>query len=140
MIKQQILELFSSRCQQLYLQADITPSFLEFIQNPQRKKYIASGSAQEELREVFKIRKLDQYFDGIYASPSTKSENIKHILNLENSKNAIMFGYAISDLEASLDNQINFIAYRPYSNVPDKLATESQMKGFSVIDQWTELV
>ncbi|WP_283709985.1 HAD family hydrolase [Pseudoalteromonas prydzensis] len=140
LIEQQILELFSSQCQQLYLEAEITPGFFEFIQNLRGKKYIASGSAQEELREVFKTRKLDQYFDGIYGSPTAKADNIKHILTLENTKEAIMFGDALSDLEASIVNGINFIAYRPYSNVPDNLTTQSQNNGFIVIDQWVELL
>jgi phosphoglycolate phosphatase-like HAD superfamily hydrolase len=139
-IEQKILDLFSCQCRQLYLKADITPYYLSFIQNLKGKKYIASGSEQGELRDVFTARKLDQYFDGIYGSPTAKSENIKHILTLENTKNAIFFGDALSDLEASLDNQINFIAYRPYSNVPDKLTTESINKGFSVIDEWIELL
>lgn len=139
-LEKQILERFSSQCQQLYLKADITHDYLNFIQSLKGKKYIASGSAQEELRDVFKIRKLEQYFDGIYGSPTAKSENIKNILALENSKKAIMFGDALSDLEASLENQIDFIAYRPYSNVPDQLTTQSQNNGFAVIDQWTELL
>jgi phosphoglycolate phosphatase-like HAD superfamily hydrolase len=139
-IEQNILELFSSQCQQLYLIADITPGFLDFIQGLKGKKYIASGSAQEELRDVFKAKKLDHYFDGIYGSPTTKSENIKNILMLENTKNAIMFGDALSDLEASIANSIDFIAYRSYSNIPEKLTMESQSKGFTVIGQWTEIL
>lgn len=139
-LEQQILDLFSSQCQQLYLKADITPGYLDFLQNLKGKKYIASGSAQEELRDVFKARELDRYFDGIYGSPTAKADNIKHILTLEGTKKAIMFGDALSDLESSLDNQIDFIAYRPYSNVPDKLTTQSQINGFIVIDQWTELL
>lgn len=139
-VEGQILDLFSSQCKQLYLEADLTPGYLNFIQSLKGKKYVASGSVQEELRDVFKIRELYHYFDGIYGSPTAKSENIKQILALENTNNAIMFGDALSDLEASLENQIDFIAYRPYSNVPDKLTTQSYNKGFNVIDQWIELL
>ncbi|WBA17126.1 HAD family hydrolase [Salinivibrio kushneri] len=139
-LEQQILERFSSQCQQLYLKADITPGYLDFLQSLKGRKYIASGSAQEELRGVFKARQLDHYFNGIYGSPTAKTDNIKHILTLEDTKKAIMFGDALSDLDSSLDNQIDFIAYRPYSNVPDKLTNQSQNNGFIVIDQWAELI
>ncbi|MEY8215511.1 MAG: HAD hydrolase-like protein [Colwellia sp.] len=138
--RQSILSSYSSMCKKLYLNAEITPDFLDFIQGLQGKKFIASGSEQEELRYVFKQRELDSLFDGIYGSPTPKSENIKKILQSTANNNAIMFGDAISDLNASVDNGIAFIAYLPFSNVKNKLNSLSVDQGFSAYNSWSEII
>ncbi|MBB1347097.1 HAD family hydrolase [Pseudoalteromonas sp. SG45-2] len=137
--KENILKEYSAQCKSLYLQSDITPGFIEFINQLSGKKYIASGSEQQELRDVFKARGLNVYFDEIYGSPTKKSDLVAGILKSNNSLNAAMFGDAISDLEASQVNNIEFIAYIPFSNVPIELAKRSQMANFKVIKTWSEL-
>jgi phosphoglycolate phosphatase-like HAD superfamily hydrolase len=98
-------------------------------------KYVASGSEQSELIEVFSKRNLDIYFDGIYGSPESKSSLVSNIIR-GNSRKAVMFGDAISDMNAALDNNIDFIAYLPYSNVGEELLVESKNKGFSIMNSW----
>ena len=138
-VKKNILEEYSAQCRSLYLQSDITPGFIDFINQLSGKKYIASGSEQQELRDVFKERGLNLYFDGIYGSPAKKSDLVREILKSNNSPNAVMFGDAISDLEASQINNIEFVAYIPFSNVPAELATKSQIANFKVIKTWPEI-
>lgn len=135
-----IINLYSLRCENLYLKAEVTPGFIDFIESIDSKKYIASGSSQDELRYIFRERNLDSYFSGIFGSPTNKSDIVKTILELENSSDAIMFGDSISDLEASIINNIKFIGYRPYSNVPDLLTKQSYENGFITIDHWNELL
>jgi phosphoglycolate phosphatase-like HAD superfamily hydrolase len=137
--RQAILNSYSSMCKQLYLQAEITPGFLNFIKGLTGKKFVASGSEQEELRYVFKERSLDSFFDGIYGSPMPKSENIKNILQSSASTNAIMFGDAVSDLQASLDNGITFIAYLPFSTVTEQLNSLSTEHGFNSYHSWSHM-
>jgi phosphoglycolate phosphatase-like HAD superfamily hydrolase len=137
--RQDIINSYSSMCKKLYLGAPVTPEFLTFLHSLSGKKYIASGSEQEELRSVFKQRKLDTLFDGIYGSPIAKLENIKTILKNENNTNAIMFGDAISDLNAAVDNKIDFVAYTPFSNVAVQLEEQSIKQGYRVIGAWKEL-
>ena len=138
-VKDDILHAYSSQCKSLYLQAELTPGFVKFISNLNGKKYIASGSEQQELREVFKARNLDVYFDDIFGSPAKKSDLVANILQLTNSNNAIMFGDAISDLEAAQINQIDFISYTPFSNVVAALKQASNLAGFAVIESWSQL-
>jgi len=138
-VKGDILQAYSSQCKSLYLKAKLTPGFIEFITHLSGKKYIASGSEQQELREVFKARNLDAYFDGIFGSPTKKSDLVTNILQLSNSDNAIMFGDAISDLEAAKINNINFIAYLPYSNVKARLAELVPKVDATTINAWSEL-
>lgn len=138
-VKKSILEEYSAQCKSLYLQSDITPGFIDFINQLNGKKYIASGSEQQELRDVFKERGLNLYFDEIYGSPAKKSDLVENILKSNNSTNAVMFGDAISDLEASKNNGIEFIAFIPFSNVPDELTKRSMSYNYKIIKTWSEL-
>jgi phosphoglycolate phosphatase-like HAD superfamily hydrolase len=132
----ELLGCYSAQCKKLYLKAELTPGFLEFIQGLSGRKYIASGSEQNELREVFKDRGLDIHFEKILGSPEAKVNLVANILN-GMCCNAVMFGDAISDMKAALDNSIDFIAYLPYSNVRDELVLESENRGFTTIDSWS---
>lgn len=136
----EILNSYSSMCKVLYLKANLTPDVIEFIHSLSGKKYIASGSEQQELIEVFKHRGLDVLFDGIFGSPITKSENIKNILLQENNTNAIMFGDALSDLNAAIENKIDFIAYTPFSNITKLLEEQTIKHGYPAITKWHELM
>jgi len=135
-IQENILNSFSSQCKSLYLTAEFTPFFIEFISSLKGIKYVASGSEQNELRGVFEARELSQYFEDIYGSPTKKTELVEQILKQNPSKKAIMFGDAVSDFEASRDNNINFICYLPYSNVKEKMLELSQTNDFQVITEW----
>lgn len=137
--KQKLLELFSEQCQQLYLSAPLTPGFIEFILQLDGKKFIASGSEQNELRAVFEQRNLAHYFTGIYGSPTPKSKWIAQIIEQMSSINTVMIGDALSDLQAALDNKIDFIGYAPYSNVLKQLTEQTQAAGFITIDAWSNL-
>lgn len=138
-IRDDILENFSKQCKTLYLEADLTPGFLGFVESLQGSKYVASGSEQSELREVFKLRGLDKYFTNVFGSPTPKATLLENILNQESSPKAIMFGDAISDLEAAIQNSCDFIAYIPFSNVPEKLKQASLEYNYKVIQHWDEL-
>lgn len=132
----ELLSCYSVRCKQLYLKAELTPGILEFVQGLSGKKYIASGSEQNELREVFKDRGLDLHFEKILGSPEAKVNLVANILS-DTCFNAVMFGDAISDMKAALDNSIDFIAYLPYSNVRDELVLESRNRGFTIMETWS---
>lgn len=139
-IKQAILEAYSTQCKLLYLRAELTPGFIHFITKLKGQKFIASGSEQQELREVFNARGLDIYFDGIYGSPTKKSELVAKILELSISNNAILFGDAVTDFEAAKVNNIDFIGYLPYSNVKEKLTYLIAENDSNAINKWSELL
>jgi len=134
-----VLNSYSEQCKLLYLEAELTPGVIDFIQGLNGNVYIASGSEQTELREVFNKRGLDTLFTKIYGSPTPKVELVLNILKKSDSVNAIMFGDAISDMNAALDNNIDFAAYIPYSNVKKELQMESLSKGFPIIYSWDSI-
>lgn len=138
--KQSILDAYSMQCKSLYLQAELTPGFIDFITQLKGKKFIASGSEQQELRDVFSTRGLDSYFDEIFGSPTKKSDLVANILDKTKASNAIMFGDAVSDLEAASINNIDFIGYLPFSNVKEKLVSLADKGAYKVIDKWSELL
>ncbi|MFH4530047.1 HAD family hydrolase [Vibrio diabolicus] len=135
-LEKNILSAFSKQCHILYLSADITPGFIDFISRCKGKRYVASGSEEKELRDVLSIRGLDVYFDGIFGSPTPKAKLIEKILKLENMGEAVMFGDAVSDLEAAKINKIDFVFYSPYSNVSEILSELSLKDGFSILRAW----
>jgi len=135
-VKTKLLSLYSSQCRALYMTAEITDGFVDLITALKGNKFVASGSEQGELREVFKERGLDQYFDGIFGSPEKKVNHVKAIIDANKLSKAIMFGDAVSDLEAARDNEIDFVFYRPLSNVQSKMDILCDKYNYKVFNQW----
>jgi len=132
-----ILSNYSEQCKALYLTCNLTPGILDFITSLNGKVYVASGSEQTELRQVFEERKLDSYFEKIYGSPVAKVELVATIRENEPDKKIVMFGDALSDLRAASHNLIDFVAYLPFSNVTNELKEESLKRGYTTINSWS---
>lgn len=139
-IVSRLLNSFGLQCKQLYVGAELTPGILAFIELLPGDKYIASGSAETELREVFELRGINHLFKGIYGSPTKKTDLVKNILDTNPGKSAVMFGDALSDLQASKSNGIDFIGYLPFSNVRTELINAAQDHNYLTVNQWSELV
>ena len=139
-VKDSILSVYAEQCRKLYLQAELTPGFIDFLTHLKGKKYVASGSEQQELRDVFKQRGINKYFDGIFGSPTGKSVLIRSILEMEASYNAIMFGDAESDLIAAQSNNIGFVFYSPFSSVKEKMLSICSTKQLPVINSFEGMV
>jgi phosphoglycolate phosphatase-like HAD superfamily hydrolase len=136
-ISKALLENYSTSCKELYMKAEITPGFLSFIDKLQGAKYIASGSAEEELRDVFCLRGLSKYFEGIFGSPTRKADIVNNIYKNHPSENMVMFGDSISDFEASHSSNIDFVGYLAFSNVRDKMEKLSIEYNFPIIEEWS---
>ncbi|EHR6711108.1 HAD family hydrolase [Vibrio parahaemolyticus] len=138
-LEQLILADFSKQCRRLYVTAEVTPGFLKLLTECKGKRYVASGSEQSELRDVFFQRGLDIHFEDVFGSPTPKVEHIQYILKREKTTNAIMFGDAESDMRSAKENNIDFVFYSPYSNVKAEMKKECKSKGYSIINSWDEL-
>ncbi|MCO4182526.1 HAD hydrolase-like protein [Proteus terrae] len=136
-LEQLILADFSKQCRTLYLTAELTPSFMAFLEQCKGKRYVASGSEQSELRDVFVQRGLDVHFDGVFGSPTPKSELIRRILEQEQNTNAVMFGDAESDMLSAQQNRIDFVFYSPYSNVKEKMIKQCHLQQHLIIDDFS---
>lgn len=138
-IVEKILGNYSTQCRELYIRANLTEGIIELLKRVEASCFIASGSEQNELREVFKKRELDTYFNGIFGSPTKKSKIVANILSKTNYQKAVMIGDAVSDFEAAKNNEIDFIAYTPYSNVSKELKELSIKEGFVCLDSYEEI-
>ena len=136
-IEQLILEDFSRQCRTLYLSAKLAPHFISFVEQCEGKRYVASGSEQGELRDVFYQRSLDKFFDGIFGSPTPKTEIIQGIIEQEKNTNAVMFGDAESDMHSAQKNHIDFVFYAPFSNVKEKMIEKCKVYQFLIIDDFS---
>ncbi len=135
-VENKILNHFSAQCKSLYMTAELTPGFLKLIQSLPGQKWVASGSEQSELRTVFKSRGLDKYFVDVFGSPTKKSQLLTNILHNQQSHRALMIGDAVSDFDASQENEIDFICYVPYSNVPGRMQLLAEKHQFEIIERW----
>lgn len=136
-LEQLILTDFSKQCRALYLTAELTPGFMGFLGQCKGKRYVASGSEQSELRDVFVQRGLDVHFDGVFGSPTPKAELIRRILEQEQNTNTVMFGDAESDMLSAQQNRIDFVFYAPYSNVKEKMIEQCHLQQHLIIDDFS---
>ncbi|MDX7899827.1 HAD family hydrolase [Aeromonas media] len=138
-LEKDILQDFSMQCRELYLSAELTDGFISFITACNGKRYVASGSEQGELRDVFSQRGLSKYFSEIFGSPRPKIEIVRHILELEKTTNAVMFGDAESDMFSARENNIDFIFYSPLSNVREAMVEKCTAYGYQIIDDFSKV-
>ena len=84
-----------------------------------RRTFVVSGSEEEELREVFKDRGLDQYFDGVFGSPAKKYDIITMLCLRERSTNphrhAVYCGDSRLDYEVAMACGVEFIMIYGYT-------------------------
>lgn len=73
--------------------------------------YIASGTPEEELREIVRCRGMNGFFKGIFGSPRQKGEIASTIIqeNGYDAREAVFIGDSITDLEGARDSGIRFI-------------------------------
>jgi HAD superfamily hydrolase (TIGR01549 family) len=88
------------------------PGSLEFIkQDTKYKKFIISGTPDNEIKEIVSSLELEDYFIEIHGSPVKKGEHterclLEHYLKPENS---VFIGDALADYQAAVQNSMKFI-------------------------------
>lgn len=96
------------------LSAPYVDGVLDFIKlnYNKYKLYIASGTPEEELKQIVKVRAINQYFLGIYGTPKSKVDIISDIMNANGLKPAdiVFVGDARSDRLAAEKTGVNFVA------------------------------
>ncbi|MBO9484363.1 HAD-IA family hydrolase [Salinisphaera sp. G21_0] len=134
-----ILNEYSKQCKNLYTLDRLSPGFINFVDTLKSPLYIASGSDESELRDVFKTLNIYSKFVEVYGSPETKSNNIRKIVNNSGSKKIVIIGDSFSDLESAEENNIDFIFYSPFSKVKDIMKGVCSQKQYLIIDSFEDL-
>lgn len=113
-------------------------TLLEFLSS--KRRYVASGSEEIQLRKVLSEKGLDASFDEIYGSPRSKINIVKKII-LEtgvDKKRVILVGDSIPDLNAAVESGIDFIGVTDFSNTPLKLSKICKINNFPVMTNLKE--
>lgn len=73
--------------------------------------FIISGTPHDEINKIAKARKIAQYFQAIYGSPTSKTEWIKFILKKHNfiPHQVLFIGDRLNDYKAAKENNLQFI-------------------------------
>jgi len=138
---QKILKAYGSSCVLLYKESDFTHEFMKFIQYYKNKKlYIASGGDENELKEVFREKGIDHYFEKIFGSPRRKDNLVREVLLENPKKKIIMIGDAKSDFLVSQANVIDFIYMSQHSLVKDTMKKLSREHEFKIINNLGALI
>lgn len=86
---------------------------VDFISKSDKDMYIVSGSDQKELRKLCELHKIDQYFLGIYGSPTPKKQLVANLIKSSDIdlSRAALIGDSINDYEAATENNVAFFGY-----------------------------
>ena len=140
---QKFLDDFGSSCQRLYQQADLTPGCITVLETLSKHipLYVASGSDEAELQQVFAGRDLDKYFNGIYGSPKTKQDCVTEIIRkLDSHEEVIFVGDAESDWKAAKGANIRFMFMAKFSDAANLMQQKARENNFLVINTLEELL
>ena len=94
--------------------------FLGFLRKQKKEIYVNSGSSEDELKKIFKLRNIDKFFDEIKGSPNSKESNMNQIV-ISRNKNSkgLFFGDSFIDHEVANNLHIDFIFVSSYSEWND---------------------
>ncbi|HDH05755.1 MAG TPA: HAD family hydrolase [Nitrospirae bacterium] len=132
---------FGQVCRRLYKSAEFTPGCLDTLEYLARKYslYVASGGAEDELREVFHDKGVANYFKLILGAPKKKNECVREIVKLEKSKHIVFVGDAKADMVAAHQEGLSFVFMSQFSDAKDEMLLETQQQGIPVINTLSEL-
>jgi len=136
-----LLNAYGRECEALYRHAAFTPGCPEILTEFSQRAtlFVASGGAEEELRRVFRHRRIDRYFEAVFGSPKTKEACVTAALAAcPNRKEAVMVGDSESDFLAATGAGIDFVFMSRYSENREHLEELAGRHGFPIIDNLTQ--
>ena len=93
--------------------AKYVPYALEFIKQNygNYKLFISTGTPTTEMKKILKLKKIINFFTGVYGSPALKNEHVNIICAQYKLKSdeLLFFGDSMIDLEAATAHGIKFI-------------------------------
>lgn len=99
-------ERFTDLCLQGVLGAEFVPGIMEFLEEWHREKplYVASGTPDYELKEIFVKRGLNRYFQGVHGTPPNKTALLRRIVEMAGvcANTVLMVGDSSTDLDAAI--------------------------------------
>ena len=100
------------------------------IQTQKSTWMVASGGDQNELRFLFKEKKIASYFDGgIYGSPASKYEIVESKLKQKNFLPVLFLGDSLYDIQTAQKYNLDFIFVYGWTDLKDwkKICDEKKL-------------
>lgn len=140
----ELLTSFSTAVDDIYDSCDPTPGFDQILAlAPLVPLFVASGSAQEQLRAVFKRKGYADYFTGVFGSPQPKNEILQAIAarvrTCGSDGEMLMIGDAQADADAALGASVEFAYMTKYSLVRESMMQRSRTDNFLVFSDLQEV-
>jgi phosphoglycolate phosphatase-like HAD superfamily hydrolase len=125
---EELANKFSDLVLEAVVLADMVSGADDFLkyQSQNYQCWIITGTPEDEIKEILKRRALNQYFIEVFGSPTNKNNWVSHIIKKYdiNPKETIFIGDSMSDFEAAITHQINFILRETAEN-------ENQFKNYT---------
>ncbi|WFE68809.1 HAD-IA family hydrolase [Thiomicrospira sp. R3] len=121
----QLLENFAQEVKKALMSCEVAEGLAELREQTKHANWlIVSGGDQQELREVFKARGLDHFFNGgIFGSPDTKDIILaREIENNNITQPALFLGDSKYDHQAAQTAGLDFIFLTQWTEVKDHQA------------------
>ncbi|MEC8557551.1 MAG: HAD hydrolase-like protein [Planctomycetota bacterium] len=112
------IEELGSRFSRLVLQRVLASThipgsleFLRFLRQNEIPAFVASGTPEEELRHIVEERDLTGFFQGVFGTPTSKTEIIRNIQSEHGFKSdsMLMLGDASTDYDAAAETGLHFV-------------------------------
>lgn len=139
----ELVEHYAGLLADRYAASPETPGMREIVARlgDEMPLFVASGSAQEELRGVFAQRGDAGAFEDILGSPVKKDENVASIVATLQARDPSLpsdqiwfVGDAEADLAAATGNGLRFVYMDAFSTVQERMRGLAAEHGFPVID------
>ena len=120
--RQTLLDTYAGNIREGMLNCEVDEAIFKLREKTSHARWmIASGGDEQELREIFRIRELEQLFDGgIYGSPRTKEEIFAELEEPNDEFEPwVFFGDSHYDAKAASVAQIDFVFIEHWSESQD---------------------
>ena len=114
---------FSEKVKDAVINAPWIPGAENFLKKYIGKipMYIISGTPHSELTEIVLARNMTHYLEGVYGSPTPKTEHVLNIIDQKNlsRKSCYFIGDAMTDYNTALETGLNFIGIQGENKFPE---------------------
>ena len=122
------------------VQAPYLDSALEFLKKHYQHipLFVASGTPEQELREIIKQRSIPHFFQGVFGSPATKTEILQGILTMHQlyADKVLMVGDALTDWEGAQGVGAEFIGIKSGKSSNIFPSTNILLNNFTEFDKF----
>ena len=138
-----VLRRYEEHLKVSLFKASLIPGVRDFIKkiidcgNEDVKLFILSGGEVNEIEQLLEYNDLSGYFDGVYAAPYHKAENLHRMDLIEP---VIFFGDSKVDYETACSEGIDFVFVYGATNMKDWKSKIDRKIAISIIEDFTRSI